>query len=198
MDLSIRDVSKDFRGKEVLRRVSLDVPRGEFVAIVGPSGCGKSTLLRMIAGLTKPTEGSIDRAAGSMAFVFQDPTLFPWRTVRRNTELLLEAHRVAKPERLRRAADALRLVKLEAFADMYPRQLSGGMRMRLSLARSLALEPRLFLFDEPFSAIDEIGREALQDQLEFIWRERQFTALFVTHNLYEAVRLASRVVVMAR
>jgi NitT/TauT family transport system ATP-binding protein len=195
--LRLREVSKVFRGRPVLDRVTLDVPAGDFVAIVGPSGCGKSTLLRVIAGLTAPSDGSVEWTGGAMAFVFQDPTLFPWRTVRRNTELLLETHRVPKAERRRRAAEALDLVKLGAFADLYPRQLSGGMRMRLSLARSLALDPRLFLFDEPFAAVDEIAREALQDQLESIWLDRRFTAIFVTHNLYEAVRLASRVIVMA-
>lgn len=197
--IRVRGVSKVFpNGTEALTPVDLDVGPGEFVSVVGPSGCGKSTLLRIIAGLSDPTAGACEiPAAAQRAFVFQDPTLLPWRSVKRNSELLLELEGVARAEREQRAGEALRLVNLDGFEKSYPRNLSGGMRMRLSLARSLALRPSLFLMDEPFSALDEITREALNDELLRIWAGEDLTAVFVTHNVFEATYLSSRVIVMS-
>jgi NitT/TauT family transport system ATP-binding protein len=197
--IAVRGVSKVFpNGTSALTPTDLDVGVGEFVSIVGPSGCGKSTLLRIIAGLIPATSGECSTPTGSRrAFVFQDATLLPWRTVRKNAQLLLELEGFDKAERQARAAAALNLVSLDGFEKTYPRNLSGGMKMRLSLARALALRPKLFLMDEPFSALDELTRETLQDELLRIWGLEDFTALFVTHNLYEAVYLSNRVVVMS-
>jgi len=198
-NIAVRAVSKVFpNGTEALTPTDLEVEAGSFVSIVGPSGCGKSTLLRIIAGLTAATEGACTTPEGSSrAFVFQDATLLPWRTVRRNAQLLLELEGFDKEERQRRAADALKLVGLDGFERSFPRNLSGGMKMRLSLARALALSPEVFLMDEPFSALDEITRETLNDELLRIWSSGGFTAVFVTHNVYEAVYLSRRVVVMS-
>jgi NitT/TauT family transport system ATP-binding protein len=195
----VRNVSKVFpNGTTALAPTDLEIGGGEFVSIVGPSGCGKSTLLRVIAGLTPATSGECSVPADSRrAFVFQDATLLPWRTVRKNAQLLLELEGFDKPDREQRAAEALQLVHLDGFEKSYPRNLSGGMKMRLSLARALALEAKLFLMDEPFSALDEITREGLNDELLRIWSSEGFTALFVTHNVYEAVYLSTRVVVMS-
>ena len=197
--IAVREVSKVFaNGTVALEPTSLSVGAGEFVSVVGPSGCGKSTLLRTIAGLTPATSGECQTPQGaSRAFVFQDATLLPWRTVRRNAELLLELEGFSKEERRERAAAALKLVGLTGFEKSYPLGLSGGMKMRLSLARALALRPKLFLMDEPFSALDEITREALNDELLRIWASEGFTAMFVTHNVYEAVYLSNRVLVMS-
>ena len=197
--ITVGGVSKVFRdGTAALAETNLEVAEGDFVSVVGPSGCGKSTLLRIIAGLIPASTGECSTPPGSSrAFVFQDPTLLPWRTVRRNAQLLLELEGFDKAERERRSAAAISLVSLDGFEKAYPRSLSGGMKMRLSLARALALRPQLFLMDEPFSALDEFTRETLQDELLSIWASEGFTALFVTHNLYEAVYLSSRVIVMS-
>lgn len=197
--IRVRGITKVFpNGTEALTPVDLDVGTGQFVSIVGPSGCGKSTLLRIVAGLSESTSGTCDVPdASHRAFVFQDPTLLPWRSVKRNSELLLELEGCDRAERERRAAEALRLVHLDGFEKSFPRNLSGGMKMRLSLARSLALHPRLFLMDEPFSALDEITREELNDELLGICAHADLTALFVTHNVFEAVYLSHRVVVMS-
>ncbi len=196
--VSIRGVAKTFRnGTEALAPIDLDVSGGEFVSLVGPSGCGKSTLLRIIAGLVPASSGEVSTQREGRAFVFQDPTLLPWRNVQRNAELLLELEGMSKAERRKCVGEALELVRLEGFERSYPRALSGGMRMRLSLARALALRPQLFLMDEPFSALDEITREFLNDELLRIWRSEGFTALFVTHNVHEAVYLSHRVIVMS-
>jgi NitT/TauT family transport system ATP-binding protein len=195
----IAGVSKTFAdGTRALEDISLSVGPGEFVACVGPSGCGKSTLLRVVAGLTAPSAGECTIADGTRrAFVFQEPTLLPWRTTLRNAELLLMLEGVDREARRASAQRALRLVGLEGFEHAYPRALSGGMRMRLSLARALALRPQLFLFDEPFASVDEITREALNEELSRIWADQGFTALLVTHHLHEAVFLAQRVVVLS-
>ncbi|MGH3041459.1 MAG: ABC transporter ATP-binding protein, partial [Gaiellaceae bacterium] len=197
--VSVRGVSKVFPdGTHALEPIGIEVAEGEFVSIVGPSGCGKSTLLRIIAGLTPATNGDcLIPDSAQQAFVFQDATLLPWRNVRRNAQLLLELESFEGEERRRRTEEVLRLVGLEGFERAYPRALSGGMKMRLSLARALALRPKLFLMDEPFSAIDEITRESLNDELLRLWLLESFTALFVTHNVYEAVYLSNRVVVMS-
>ena len=184
-------------GTQALENVSLSVTPGEFVTVVGPSGCGKSTLLRIASGLETQTQGSCAVDRDSIGYVFQDATLLPWRTVQRNIELLAELHGEAKAECQRRAQEAISLVGLDGFADKYPRQLSGGMRMRASLARSLVMKPRVFLFDEPFGALDEITRERLNDELLGLFQREGFAGLFITHSIAEAVYMSTRVLVMS-
>lgn len=185
-------------GTEVLRNVSLDVRMGDFVAVIGPSGCGKSTLLRLASGLLSPAAGRVVCDRRGIGFVFQDPTLLPYRTVLGNVELFAELERVPKPERRRLALDMLERVGLEGFEDKYPKALSGGMRMRASLARSLVLNPSLFLFDEPFAAVDEITRQRLNDELIDLFTRERFATMFITHSVSEACYLASRVIVMSK
>jgi NitT/TauT family transport system ATP-binding protein len=197
--LSFEHVSKTFAdGTHALDDVSLTVREGELVAIVGPSGCGKSTLLRLASRLTSPSAGQISTVDGNLGYVFQDPTLLPWRTVRENVELLAELAGVSKRERARLAADAIELTGLRGFENHRPRALSGGMRMRVSLARALTMRPRVFLFDEPFGAVDEITRERLNGELLGLFEREHFAGLFVTHSVNEATFLASRVLVMSR
>ena len=196
--LRLSHVHKRFDdGTVALNDLSLTVDRGEFVGVVGPSGCGKSTMLRIIAGLSQPTRGQVHHDTDDIGYVFQDATLLPWRTVRRNVELPAELRGLPRAERRRRAAEAIALVGLEEFADHRPRALSGGMRMRVSLARALTMFPSLFLFDEPFGALDAINRERLGDELQVLYADRRFAAVFVTHAVSEAVFLSSRVLVMA-
>jgi NitT/TauT family transport system ATP-binding protein len=196
--LDVTGVSKRFDdGTLALLPVSFSALPGEFVAIVGPSGCGKSTLLRLAAGLTAPSTGKLTVRARNVGYVFQDPTLLPWRSVRRNVELLGELHGVPKPQRRAAAEAAITAVGLTGFEDKYPRALSGGMKMRTSLARALTMSPDVFLFDEPFGAVDEITRERLNDELLRLFQARRFSALFVTHSVTEAAFLASRVLVMS-
>jgi NitT/TauT family transport system ATP-binding protein len=196
--LTFSEVAKRFDdGTLALLPTSFSVRPGELVSIVGPSGCGKSTLLRLAAGLIAPTTGTIAVGARNLGYVFQDPTLLPWRTVRRNIELLGELHGVGRAERRAAATAAIETVGLTGFEDKYPRALSGGMKMRASLARSLTMSPEVFLFDEPFGAVDEITRERLNDELLHLFEERRFAALFVTHSVIEATFLASRVLVMS-
>jgi NitT/TauT family transport system ATP-binding protein len=196
--LRFSGVAKRFAtGTLAVTRVDLRLSPGEFVAIVGPSGCGKSTLLRLAAGLSQPTAGTVELAAGRPGYVFQDPTLLAWRSVVRNIELPAELRGIPKPERRRRVAAAIDLVGLRGFERHLPRMLSGGMRMRVSLARALLLDPDLCLFDEPFGALDELTRERLNDELLRLYAARRFTALFVTHSVAEAVFLSSRVVLMS-
>jgi len=184
-------------GTEAVRDVSFKVDRGEFLSVVGPSGCGKSTLLRLASGLTPLSDGKIVRSVDEVGYVFQDPTLLPWRTVQRNIELLGELAELPKDDRRGRARDAIRLVGLEGFENHYPLALSGGMKMRVSLARSLTMRPRLFLLDEPFGALDEITRSGLNDELMRLFAAEQFAAIFITHSITEAVFLSSRVLVMS-
>ncbi len=196
--LEFRDVSKRFDdGTLALDGVSLGVRQGEFVSIVGPSGCGKSTLLRLSSGLSPITGGEIETRFSSLGYVFQDATLLPWRTVERNVELLGELDGVPRSLRRRAAAEAIQLVGLAGFEKSYPRALSGGMRMRTSLARALTRNPDPFFFDEPFGALDAITRERLNDEVQNLYTQRRFTAVFVTHALSEAIYLATRVVVMS-
>ncbi|WP_420749044.1 ABC transporter ATP-binding protein [Rhodococcus sp. O3] len=183
-------------GTTALDGIDLQVGRGDFVAVVGPSGCGKSTLLRMAAGLDTPTEGNVAVGTESVGFIFQEPTLLPWRTVRRNVELTAELGHMPKAERRVRADAAIAAVGLEDFADQLPRALSGGMKMRASLARSLALAPEVLLLDEPFGALDEMTRLDMQVELQRLYTGKTFTAMFITHSVSEAVFLADRVVVM--
>ena len=182
-------------GTLALAGVDFSLSPGEFVAVVGPSGCGKSTLLRIAAGLESPTDGTVGIAGDARtAFVFQDPTLLPWRTVTANVALPLELQGRADPAA---AGAALALVGLSEFAAAYPRELSGGMRMRVSLARALVGAPRLLLLDEPFGALDDITRRRLGEELLAIWQRERWSALFVTHNVTEAAFLAQRVLVMS-
>ncbi|MFK4272200.1 ABC transporter ATP-binding protein [Streptomyces milbemycinicus] len=196
--LRFEGVEKRFEnGTTALTGLELSINPGEFVAVVGPSGCGKSTLLRLASGLDDATGGLVHAPADSVGYVFQDPTLLPWRTVLANVELPAELTGTAKAERRERALDALRLVGLEGFEKQLPGQLSGGMRMRVSLARALMARPSLFLLDEPFGALDEMTRLRMQEELQRIYAETGFAALFITHSVTEAVFLADRVVVMS-
>jgi NitT/TauT family transport system ATP-binding protein len=193
------DVSHTFPdGTEVLRHVDLEVNKGEFVAVIGPSGCGKSTLLRLASGLLKASSGQVRCDREGIGFVFQEPTLLPFRSVLANVELFTEFEGLAKQERRRLAMDALERVGLTGFEQKFPKTLSGGMKMRASLARSLVLRPSLFLFDEPFAAVDEITRQRLNDDLIGLFTRDRFATIFITHSVAEACYLADRVVVMSK
>jgi NitT/TauT family transport system ATP-binding protein len=197
--IRFHEVTKRFDdGTEALRAISFSVGPGELVAVVGPSGCGKSTLLRLASGLTAPTSGHVEVGSGPVGYVFQDATLLPWRTVLGNVELLGQLNGVLKSERQRAALAAIQTVGLSGFEHKYPRALSGGMKMRVSLARALTLSPNVFLFDEPFGALDEITRQRLNEELLQLFQDRLFAALFVTHSVAEAVFLAARVLVMSQ
>jgi NitT/TauT family transport system ATP-binding protein len=184
-------------GTHALDDVSFAVNRGEIVSVVGPSGCGKSTLLRIASGLTAATGGNVEVDRSHLGYVFQDATLLPWRSVHANVELFAELHGASKDERRRLADGAIALVGLEGFERHVPRRLSGGMRMRVSLARSLTMKPRVFLFDEPFGALDEMTRERLNDELLRLFAAEGFAGLFITHSVSEAVFLSTRVLVMS-
>jgi len=180
--------------------VSLSIADGDFLALLGPSGCGKSTLLRMIAGLIEPSAGRLEWQADMTArigFVFQEPTLMPWASVLRNVALPLELAGMARAKAERRAMESLARVDLIGFEQAYPRMLSGGMKMRVSIARALVTRPRLLLMDEPFAALDEITRHRLNEDLLRLWQQERFTAIFVTHSTFESVFLAERIVVMS-
>ena len=197
--MSFETVSMRFPdGTLVLDEVSLSLKRGEFVSIIGPSGCGKSTLLKIASGLTQHTGGVVEVDRGSLGYTFQDATLLPWRRVLGNAELLMELRGVEKEERRRIAMEQLHLVGLGGFEGHFPKSLSGGMKMRVSLARSLALNPSVFMFDEPFGALDEITRERLNDEVMSLYHKRGFAGLFVTHSISEAVYMSTKVVVMTR
>jgi NitT/TauT family transport system ATP-binding protein len=196
----VHDVSQVFaNGVRALAGASLDIVAGEFLSVLGPSGCGKSTLLRLIAGLAEPTAGSIEWAEGrpDLGFVFQEPTLMPWTTALANVALPLKLRGVARSERESRAAEALAGVGLQGFEKSYPRELSGGMKMRVSIARALVTAPKLLLMDEPFAALDEITRRRLNTDLLELWQRTRFTAVFVTHSVFESVFLSQRIVVMS-
>jgi NitT/TauT family transport system ATP-binding protein len=199
--LELQGVEKRFgSGTEALAGIDLSVARGEFLSLLGPSGCGKSTLLRIIAGLTPPTTGActiaLDHAPGRIGFVFQEPTLMPWSTVAANVLLPFRIARRANAEARDRTREAVRAVGLAGFEDAYPHQLSGGMRMRVSIARALVTDPDLLLLDEPFAALDEITRLALNDDLLRLWERLHPTVLFVTHSVFESVYLSTRIAVM--
>jgi NitT/TauT family transport system ATP-binding protein len=196
--LVFRSAGKVFPdGTEAVRDVSFSLRRGEFLSVVGPSGCGKSTLLRMASALSPETSGTVERLVENIGFVFQDATLLPWRTVQRNVELLAELDGVKRSERQKLVADAIKLVGLDGFEKHYPKALSGGMKMRASVARALTTKPPVFLLDEPFGALDEITRGALNEELLRLYLSQQFAAIFITHSISEAVYLSSRVLVMS-
>lgn len=202
--LELDGVCKSFDGHtSVLSEVDLHIERGDFIALIGPSGCGKSTLLKLVAGLIEPTAGRLSFAEqhppvrDRLAYVFQDATLLPWLSVLDNVAMPLKIAGVERAARLKRARECIDLVGLSHAVDQYPRQLSGGMRMRVSIARALTVEPALLLLDEPFGALDEMTRNTLNEELLRIREQSGWTAMFVTHSVVEAVFLASRVVVLA-
>ncbi|MFK0384127.1 MULTISPECIES: ABC transporter ATP-binding protein [Rhizobium/Agrobacterium group] len=203
----MKSVSKTFSsGTVALSHMDLTVEGGEFVSLLGPSGCGKSTALRIIAGLGDVTTGSIDWPSsrinsrglpeGDISFVFQEPTLMPWQTVFGNVYLPLKLRGVSKAAAREEIMKTLATVGLQDFADAYPRELSGGMKMRVSIARALVTKPKLLLMDEPFAALDEITRQKLNDDVLRLWRETGITVIFVTHSVYESAYLSNRIVVM--
>jgi len=208
--VTLERVSKRFaNGTLALQDMSLAIGAHDFVSFLGPSGCGKSTALRLIAGLTSPTSGALrwDAAARSAAtgshrerdlgFVFQEPTLMPWATVFDNVWLPLRLSGMSRDAAEATVRESLAMVGLSRFSGVYPRELSGGMKMRVSIARALVTQPRLLLMDEPFAALDEMTRSKLNNDLLSIWREHRFTIVFVTHSVYESVYLSNRIVVMA-
>ena len=205
--VELHGVSKVFsNGTLALSDMSLTVRHGEFVSLLGPSGCGKSTALRIIAGLGRPSSGSVAWPSsktnakglpeGDIGFVFQDPTLMPWQTVFGNVHLPLKLRGMRKEQAGPRIMETLGLVGLSDFANAYPRELSGGMRMRVSIARALVTRPRLLLLDEPFAALDEITRQKLNDDVLKLWRQSGVTVIFVTHSVFESAYLSNRIVVM--
>ena len=205
MDLRLAGVSHTYGETEVLRDINLDIPSGQIVCIVGPSGCGKSTLLRMLGGLEQPTSGEVLQLGtppagclNPLTYVFQDFALLPWRSVRGNVALVLEDHGLDAAARARIIDDVLARTKLTEFADALPKQLSGGMKQRVAIARALAVNPAVMLMDEPLSALDSQTRELLKDDLISLWTRQPLTAVYVTHNLAEAVRLGHRIVVLSR
>ncbi len=204
-EISLQSVTKRFKNAAVaLENISLDVQRGEFVTFLGPSGCGKSTLLKLVSGLSPASSGAVqvnglvpENAREMMSFIFQDATLLPWRTVERNVGLGLELEYAARAVRKDRVTQMLQLVGLGNVAQHYPRQLSGGMKMRVSIARALVSRPRILLLDEPFAALDEMTRDRMNEELLRLYEEQKWTVLFVTHSVAEAVFLSSRIVILA-
>jgi NitT/TauT family transport system ATP-binding protein len=204
-EIALEGVSKRYRNLAVaVERISLTVERGEFVTFVGPSGCGKSTLLKLVSGLSPVSEGRVrvngmtpENARELISFIFQDATLLPWRTVEQNVGLGMELEHAARGARKERVARMLELVRLSHVAKRYPRQLSGGMKMRASIARALVSKPRILLMDEPFAALDEMTRDRLNEELLRLYNEQKWTVLFVTHSVAEAVFLSTRVVILA-
>jgi NitT/TauT family transport system ATP-binding protein len=204
-EIALTGVTKRFRkGAVALEGVSLNVEHGEFVSLLGPSGCGKSTLLRLVSGLISVSEGKVsvsgmtpENARATMSFIFQDPTLLPWRTVEQNVGLGLDLEHAPRQLRKERVNAMLKMVGLAQVAGSYPRELSGGMKMRVSIARALASRPRIVLLDEPFAALDEVTRDRMNEELLRFYTEQGWTVLFVTHSVAEAVFLSTRIVVLA-
>ncbi|WP_295902811.1 ABC transporter ATP-binding protein [uncultured Bdellovibrio sp.] len=203
LGIHIKDLAKNFTKREVIKDLNLDIEPGSFVSIVGPSGCGKSTLLRLIAGLENPTSGEVSlspTAKRSFSFVFQEANLLPWRSVFENVLLPFELNSSFKnlsyEEKSHRVIEALKKVKLEEFAKLFPHELSGGMKMRVSLARALVSSPRLLLMDEPFAALDETTRFEMQNQLLELWKNEKMTIVFVTHSLFESTYLSERIIML--
>lgn len=205
MQLTLNGISHRYGGMPVLNDINLDIPAGEIVCIVGPSGCGKSTLLRLIGGLERPDEGAVLEhgappadSLNPLTYIFQDFALLPWRSVAGNVSLVLEDHGLGKAETDAIIDDVLARTKLSDFKTALPRQLSGGMKQRVAIARALAVRPAVLLMDEPLSALDSQTRELLMDDLVSLWSKTPFTAVYVTHNLNEAVRLGHKIVVLSR
>lgn len=205
MDIRLDGISHSYGDFEVMRDVSLDIPSGQIVCIVGPSGCGKSTLLRFVGGLERPAQGRIvqlgeppEGCLNPLTYIFQDFALLPWRSVAGNISLVLEDHGIKGAAASKIIDDVLKRTKLADFAQALPKQLSGGMKQRVAIARALAVKPAVMLMDEPLSALDSQTRELLMDDLVDLWTRQPFTAVYVTHNLAEAVRLGHRVVVLSR
>ncbi len=205
MDIKLAGISHSYDDFEVLRDITLDIPDGQIVCIIGPSGCGKSTLLRFIGGLERPSSGQVlqlgelpDGCLNPLTYIFQDFALLPWRTVAGNVSLVLEDHGIRGSNARAIIADVLERTRLGDFADALPKQLSGGMKQRVAIARALAVNPAVLLMDEPLSALDSQTRELLMDDLVSLWTRQPFTAVYVTHNLAEAVRLGHRIVVLSR
>jgi len=202
--IELAGVTKSYKDRMVLDAISLRVEKGEFVTLIGASGCGKSTVLKLISGLAAPGGGTVrvnglspKDARKTISYIFQDATLLPWRTVRQNVDLGLELEGVNGNLRVETTEGLLRLVGLEHVATAYPRELSGGMKMRVSIARALATSPQLLLMDEPFAALDEMSRDRLNEELLRLRSEQNWTAVFVTHSVAEAVFLSTRIVVLA-
>jgi NitT/TauT family transport system ATP-binding protein len=205
MQLTLNGISHRYGGMPVLSDINLEIPAGEIVCIVGPSGCGKSTLLRLIGGLERPDEGAVLEhgappadSLNPLTYIFQDFALLPWRSVAGNVSLVLEDHGLGKAETDAIIDDVLARTKLSDFKTALPRQLSGGMKQRVAIARALAVRPAVLLMDEPLSALDSQTRELLMDDLVSLWSKTPFTAVYVTHNLNEAVRLGHKIVVLSR
>jgi NitT/TauT family transport system ATP-binding protein len=203
--LTLKGVGKVYStGVVALKNVNLAIGQGEFLSLLGPSGCGKSTVLRLIAGLGELSQGSVIWAGGDnrvaqndIGFVFQEPTLMPWANVFKNVYLPLKLRGLSKNEARARVENAIEQVGLAGFSDAYPRELSGGMRMRVSIARALVAQPKILLMDEPFAALDEITRFRLNDDLLRLWADQKWTVVFVTHSVYESVYLSNRIVIMS-
>ncbi|WP_085899441.1 ABC transporter ATP-binding protein [Kiloniella majae] len=205
MDIKLAGIHHSYGEREVLRDINLDIASGQIVCIVGPSGCGKSTLLRLLGGLERPTLGDIlqvgdvpEGCLNPLTYVFQDFALLPWRTVAGNISLVLEDHGIGQAKSQAIIKDVLARCKLSDFADVFPKQISGGMKQRVAIARALAVNPAVMLMDEPLSALDSQTRELLMDDIVSLWSRKPFTAVYVTHNLAEAVRLGHRIVVLSR
>lgn len=203
LGVEIKNLSKRFSQKEVLHNLNLKIEPGSFVSIVGPSGCGKSTLLRLIAGLENPSGGELQLsspAKKAFSFVFQEANLLPWRTVFENVALPFElnssSEKISAEEIKDKVLKALKKVKLEEARDLFPHELSGGMKMRVSLARALVSSPRLLLMDEPFAALDEHTRFEMQNQLLELWHNEKMTVVFVTHSIFESVYLSQRIIML--
>jgi len=195
--VSLKDIGKHFtNGVVALDGFNLAVADGEFVSLLGPSGCGKSTALRIIAGLSPPSAGAVEHPAGRIGFVFQEPTLMPWADVAGNVRLPLKLAHTDEEQSRAAVTQALARVGLADAAQSYPRELSGGMKMRASIARALVTEPQLLLMDEPFAALDEITRFKLNNDLLVLWQALRRTVIFVTHSVFESVYLSQRIVVM--
>ncbi|NNG03871.1 MAG: ABC transporter ATP-binding protein [Inquilinus sp.] len=205
MDLVLEGVGHRYGGTEVLRDISMEIPSGQIVCVVGPSGCGKSTLLRLIGGLERPAEGRVlqlgappEGCLNALTYIFQHFALLPWRSAEGNVALVLEDHRLGRERSRAIIDDVLARTRLTEFRRALPRQLSGGMKQRVAIARALAVNPAVMLMDEPLSALDAQTRELLMDDLVGLWSRTPFTAVYVTHNLAEAVRLGHRIVLLSR
>lgn len=205
MDIRLEDIGHSYDNVDVLKEITLDIPDGNIVCIIGPSGCGKSTLLRFIGGLEKPQKGQVlqvgdlpEACLNPLTYIFQDFALLPWRTVAGNISLVLEDHGIRGVEAKSIIDDVLNRTRLSDFANALPKQLSGGMKQRVAIARALAVNPAVLLMDEPLSALDSQTRELLMDDLVALWTRKPFTAVYVTHNLAEAVRLGHSIVVLSR